>query len=277
MIERKRVFITVKTYPTLSGKYDELVCTAGICEDGTWIRLYPLPFRKLENDRKYRKWQWIEVDVERNVSDFRPESYKVLNVDNLKVVSSKNDKVNWDERKRIIFKAENAFTNKTAIISLAKSKPPKRTLVTFKPAKITRFYTKPTKREWPKGKLELIKEKAQQMTLFQTQEELLEEFKAVDKLPYEFRYVFTDDEDIGSDLMIEDWEIGALYLNCLRNANGDEGKALEKVRKKYWDDFTKKDIYFFLGTRLRDQIRSPNPFSIVGVFYPPVDRQRMLF
>jgi len=41
-----KVLITVKTYPTLSAKYDELVCTAGFKEDGTWIRLYPVPFRK---------------------------------------------------------------------------------------------------------------------------------------------------------------------------------------------------------------------------------------
>ena len=277
MMERKRVYITVKTYPTLSEKYDELVCTAGICEDGTWIRLYPLPFRKLDNDQKYRKWQWIEVDVERNISDFRPESYKVLNIDNIKIISNDSNKVNWDERKRIIFNMEKVFTNKTEIISLAKLYPPKRSLLTFKPAKITRFYTKTTEREWPKDKLELIKEKAKQLSLFQTQEELLEEFKVVDKLPYEFRYVFTDDEGIESDLMIEDWEAGALYLNCLKNANGDESKALENVQKKYWDEFIKKDIYFFLGTRLRDQIRSPNPFSIVGVFYPPLDRQGVLF
>jgi len=32
-----KVLITVKTYPTLSAKYDELVCTAGFKEDGTWI------------------------------------------------------------------------------------------------------------------------------------------------------------------------------------------------------------------------------------------------
>jgi hypothetical protein len=46
--------------------------------------------------------------------------------------------------------------------------------------------------------------------------------------------------------MIEDWEVGALYLNCLRNANGDEGKALEKVKEKYWSDFMEKDIFYFL-------------------------------
>ena len=276
-MERKRVYITVKTYPTLSEKYDELVCTAGICEDGSWIRLYPLPFRKLEDDRKFKKWQWIEVDVERNTSDFRPESYKVLNIDNLAVIPSKSAKVNWDERKRIIFKTEEAFTNKAEIIKLTKTNPPGRTLLTFKPANIIKFYTMPTEREWPKDKLELIKEKAKQLSLFQTQEELIEEFKVVDKLPYEFRYVFTDNEGVESDLMIEDWEIGALYLNCLKNANGDEGLAIDKVKARYWDDFSKKDIFLFLGTRLRDQIRSPNPFSIVGVFYPPVDSQGQLF
>ena len=39
-----KVLITVKTYPTLSTKYEELVCTAGFREDGTWIRIYPVQF-----------------------------------------------------------------------------------------------------------------------------------------------------------------------------------------------------------------------------------------
>ena len=54
MIETKKVFITVKTYPTLSKKYDELVCTAGFFEDGSWVRIYPLPFRKLDYEKRYK-------------------------------------------------------------------------------------------------------------------------------------------------------------------------------------------------------------------------------
>ena len=42
-----RVLIAVKTYPTLSEKYDELVCTAGFLEDGTWIRIYPVSYTHL--------------------------------------------------------------------------------------------------------------------------------------------------------------------------------------------------------------------------------------
>jgi hypothetical protein len=276
-MERKRVYITVKTYPTLSEKYDELVCTAGIDEEGSWIRLYPLPFRKLELEKKYKKWQWIEVDVERRTQDVRPESYRVLNLDNLKIISAKSNKVNWDERQQIIFKTEKIFTKKAEIINLTKTTPPSRTLAIFKPTKIIKFYTKPTERNWPGEKLDIIREKAKQLSLFQTADEVIKEFEVITKLPYEFRYVFTDDEGIESDLMIEDWEVGALYFKCLQNAEGDEGIALEKVKQKYWNEFLKRDIFFFLGTRLRDQARSPNPFSIVGVFYPPLDKQGKLF
>ncbi len=45
-IGKQRILVTVKTYPTLSRKYGETVCTAGIGEDGTWIRIYPVPFRR---------------------------------------------------------------------------------------------------------------------------------------------------------------------------------------------------------------------------------------
>jgi hypothetical protein len=232
---------------------------------------------KTGDEQKYKKWQWIEVDVERRTQDIRPESYRVLNLDNLKIIPAKSNKVDWDYRKQIIFKTEKVFTRKAEIINLTKTNPPSRTLVIFKPAKIIKFYTKPIERNWPDGKLDIIKEKAKQLSLFQTADELIKEFDVVTKLPYEFRYVFTDDEGIESDLMIEDWEIGALYFNCLQNAEGDEVIALEKVKQKYWDEFLKKDVFFFLGTRLRDQIRSPNPFSIVGVFYPPIDKQGRLF
>jgi hypothetical protein len=45
MIVRKKVLLTVTTYPLPSRSYDELVCTAGILEDGSWIRIYPVPLR----------------------------------------------------------------------------------------------------------------------------------------------------------------------------------------------------------------------------------------
>ena len=58
-----KVLITVKTYPTLSTKYDELVCTAGFREDGSWIRIYQYSSvkRPTTNNTKNTtglKWIW---------------------------------------------------------------------------------------------------------------------------------------------------------------------------------------------------------------------------
>ena len=61
--EKKRVLITVKTYPTPSKKSNETVCTAGITENGEWIRLYPIPYRYLNGEQKFRIFDWIEVSV----------------------------------------------------------------------------------------------------------------------------------------------------------------------------------------------------------------------
>ena len=47
-MDKQRVLTTVKTYPTLSRKYGETVCTAGLREDGSWVRMYPVPFRRLD-------------------------------------------------------------------------------------------------------------------------------------------------------------------------------------------------------------------------------------
>jgi hypothetical protein len=44
---REKILITVKTYPVISKKYQETVCTAGLREDGSWVRLYPVPFRTM--------------------------------------------------------------------------------------------------------------------------------------------------------------------------------------------------------------------------------------
>jgi hypothetical protein len=84
----EKICIVAKTYPTLSRKYNELVCTAGVRADGSWVRLYPIPFRQLEYDKQYHKFQWIEVDIERNLDDFRPETYR-LRKHNLITIGSK--------------------------------------------------------------------------------------------------------------------------------------------------------------------------------------------
>ena len=63
MSQLRKVFITVKTYPTLSKKYNELVCTAGILDDGSWVRIYPLPFRKLDYENSFHHAEEAEPGI----------------------------------------------------------------------------------------------------------------------------------------------------------------------------------------------------------------------
>ncbi|MGK4566314.1 hypothetical protein [Flavobacterium sp. 3HN19-14] len=97
-----KVLIAVKTYPSISGKYDELVCTAGFLEDGTWIRIYPIPFRKKSYDEQYRKYDWVELDLVKNTKDFRPESHRPYSFESQITILSRLGTENcWAERKKI--------------------------------------------------------------------------------------------------------------------------------------------------------------------------------
>ena len=272
MSRTRKVFITVKTYPTLSKKYDELVCTAGILDDGSWVRVYPLPFRKLDYENRYKKYQWMELPLVKNESDPRPESHKVTDIDQVKLIGDPvGTKQGWLERKNIIFGNNTVYTDLADLIEKANNN--ELSIAIFKPAEILDLVIEETDREWNSESLELLKAKASQLSLFQTQEELEKEFLIVDKLPYKFSYNFRDCKGKESTLMIEDWEIGMLYWNCLKQTEGDENKALELVRKKYIDEFSSKDLYLFLGTTRQFHGWARNPFVIIGVFYPPIDNQ----
>ncbi len=271
----KKVLIAVKTYPNISTKYDEIVCTAGVLENGSWIRIYPMPFRKLDYEKQYQKYQWLEAPFEKNTSDVRPETYYVADIKKVKLLDKVDTSNSWSERKNILFNNQTIFTNLKNLISKANNN--ELSLAIFKPTKIVNFIHEETDREWSKEKWKLLKAKSRQLSLFQSPDEIKKEFSVMPKLPYLFSYTFIDDEGTESTLMIEDWEIGMLYWNCLKACKDDEAAALQKVKEKYFDEFLKKDLYLFLGTLRQYHGWAKNPFVIVGVFYPPFKQQEDLF
>jgi len=270
---KEKILIAVKTYPAISSKYDELVCTAGFREDGSWIRIYPIQFRKKAFNEQYKKWQWIEIDIVNNTSDSRPESFRPFSRDSeIDIVGEiKADGKAWEARRE--FALKKVYTNKAQLIAEAKDNTITTSLATFKPKEIADFKIEEVEREWKKEKIESLK----QYNLFEAPKKD-GKFEVVKKLPYKFSYTFTDEEDVPSTLMIEDWEIGQLYWNSLYRHDGDEKKACEDVRKKYIDDFAKtKDLHLFLGTTQIHHFRAPNPFVIIGTFYPKPITQHSLF
>ncbi|RTZ02754.1 hypothetical protein EKL98_12920 [Flavobacterium bomense] len=270
---KTRVLIAAKTYPTISGKYDELVCTAGFLEDGSWIRIYPIPFRKKSYNEQYSKYDWVEIDLVKNKSDFRPESYRPYSYDSeIKIVGKLDTKNYWADRKK--FALNNVHTNLASLIKDAHNKKICTSLAVFKPSKIIDFIAVEVEREWDKKKIDQLKANRDQTNLFEHPED---PFDVVQKLPYKFSFIFEDDEGKQSKLMIEDWETGQLYWNCLAKHEGNEKKAIDDVKYKYFEDFAKtKDLHFFLGTSALHHYVSNNPFMIIGTFHPKIESQYSL-
>ena len=281
IIDKARVLVTVKTYPQPSQKYDELVCNAGFVrgDDGKWkwIRIYPVRFRQLPYAQQYRKYEWIELNLKRKWDDFRQESYMPkLGVDESikpgRSISTRKDP-SWSERRRYVL--GEVFDSMKSLIDLAKTRHVWKSLATVKPRELIRLEIVPDEREWPsKFRDELL-----QRNLFETSNQLSRRnYQVVRKLPYKYYYRFlTEGDPRPRKLMIEDWEIGALYWNCLAQTEGDEYEANRKVREKYEEKFFEKDLYLFVGTTFANHHIARNPFMIIGVFYPPVPTQLDMF
>ena len=274
-MEKQRILITVKTYPTLSRKYGETVCTAGVREDGSWVRIYPVPFRRLGEDQQYTKYDWLEARLVRNSTDPRPETYRPYDSTELeKPVGHVGCDDQWRVRRELLLKKARVYDRLDDLIAGAKAN--EISLAVFKPTRITGFVWESEEREWNPEKVREMRDATKQHDLF-ADNTWRETFKVIAKLPYSFSYKFEDATGKKSELQVLDWEAGALYWNCLRSTNGDEPEALAKVRQKYFDEFTKKDLHFFLGTTQQFHFVAPNPWVIIGVLPIPHQTQLGLF
>jgi hypothetical protein len=267
---KERILITVKTYPTLSRKYGELVCTAGIREDGSWVRLYPVPFRLMDYQNRYSKYDWIETSLVKSSRDRRPESYHPVDIQDIMQVGHLGTENNWAERRRLILGQSDVYNNLQEIIDGAKNN--RMSLAVFKPDRIIDFKWKDDDTEWDEKKLEEMKSRADQADLF-LKSDMQEMIAIMPKLPYKFYYRFSDAEGKESEMQILDWEVGQLYWNCLRRAKGNEREALVKVSEKYHNEFLKKDLHLFLGTTQQYHNWASNPWVIIGVFPIPYEQQ----
>lgn len=273
-MEKQRVLITVKTYPTLSRKYGETVCTAGVREDGSWVRMYPVPFRRLDEKEQYSKFDWVECRLQRNTVDVRPETYRPVDEHELVPVGRIDTADNWRERRRVLLKTARVHDRLDELIAGAKAN--QLSLAVFKPTRILDFVVEEDDRDWDANKVREMREASKQYELF-ADNTWRETFKVIPKLPYKFSYKFEDAVGKQSEQQVLDWETGALYWNCLRSVDGDESKALAKVRQKYFGEFLKKDLHFFLGTTQQWHQVAPNPWVIIGVLPIPHEKQLGLF
>lgn len=271
---KERFLVTVKTYPTLSRKYGETVCTAGVREDGSWVRLYPVPFRRLGETEQYRKFDWLECDLIRNPSDPRPETFRPADVTQLFPVGHIDTSNNWQERRRLILQTATVYTRLQPLLDGAKANI--LSLAVFKPTRILDFIWETEDSEWDQSKVDEMRNRSKQGVLFE-EDSWRQTFKLISKLPYSFSFRFEDADGKTSEMQILDWETGQLYWNCLKQSDNNVDKALEKVKDKYLFDFPRKDLHFFLGTTQQFHGWATNPWVIIGIFPIPHEHQIGLF
>lgn len=249
----EKILILAKTYPQPSRKSRETVCVAGVNENGELRRLYPIPFRFLEGDKQFRKWQWIEARILRDTSDFRPESHKV-DIDSIKLLDVIGTEKGWQERRRY-------FTPLivTGLESLEIMREQHKTsLGVVKVAEIQDFVIqKEPEPEWSQEQESSLL----QSGMFDTVA-ALQRSKLV-KMPHRFYYdILCIGDQAPQRRLILDWELGALYWKMVR----EHPKQWEdKMRHRFLEEFRQKDLHLLMGTVKAH----PHVWCVVSCFYPP--------
>ena len=253
MTELKRALIVVRTYPTPAKQGIEVSCTAAITAEGQWLRLFPVPYRFLNADQKFRKYEWVEARVEK-ASDNRPESFKLVQPEPIRILSGAlSTDQRWLQRRRVV---DPLKAHCLCCLRQARDQRGYPTLGFFRPRVIHRLLIQEDDPYWTQDQLLLLR----QQHLFR--DAPLEE---LEKVPYKFKYEFECDHDgcPGHTLSCTDWEMGQSWRSW-RDKYGEQWR--DRFCERYETEMIRdKDTHFFVGT-VRQH---PASWIIVGLFYPP--------
>lgn len=256
--EKKRVLVTVKAYPEISTKHGQVVCTAGITEDGEWIRLYPMPYTLFSGTEKIQRYDWIEVECKKATDEKlkRKESYKVrdssVRIINRDLSQGKiNGHAPWAERSKIVLPKlapsleylEEQYTKDRTSLGL------------IKPTEIKEFYTRKALQQPPEAK-------EYQRSLDN------QKIPIIDVIPHDFAYRFLCagcENGKPHDIICEDWELFEAYRSWWKHYP-DVKVLWEKLHQKFFDFMIKNDLHFYMG--MYSQMPT---WLIIGLYYPPKD------
>jgi hypothetical protein len=249
----EELLILVKTYPQPSTAHRETTCVAAVTRQNDLRRVFPVPFRLLEGQSQFRKWEWIEARVRKAEKDHRPESFRI-DVDTIRRGASVGTRHEWRERRQWI---EPHIVESFATLEQRRLATGE-TLGVIRPAEILGLdITAEKSADWTRED----KDKLSRDCLFDSEQ--IRQRVPLRKLPIaiHYRYKCTD----GSEWRhrVTDWEIGALYWNCLRSHGPQSWER--PFREKLERELPSKDLMFLMGTIHR----FPDHWLVVGLIYPP--------
>lgn len=243
----ENTLVLAKAYPVVSRKYEELVCVAGVTENGEWRRLYPIPWEVFwkNSDTKFKKKSWISYELKDvNPSDHRPESRKIKH----ETIQPENEE-RWSNIEKMLDE------RLTSLETLTGKSHTEVSLGVIKPRIINFFQD-------DKKNYEKYLDKKAQMTLLGKSAVRID---IPDKI-FGYEFYCSDNCTKPHRIMCEDWEVGQLYRNCDRcRKEGKQGystdeEVFEKVKQKM---LSFNDVYFIVGTHFRF-----GTYVIVGIVYP---------
>lgn len=261
----ERILILAKTYPSPSAKYVETSCVAGINEHGQLRRLYPVPFRLIEEGRQFKKWQWITARIRKSNDDHRPESHRIF-IDTIECdaepLSTKNHwEARWPWIDRLPVFASFAEVEERRLAA-------SESLALLRPKRILNLEIRPSRNaDWTDDEKAKLLREQMQGNLF-VQAEVEQQIRELKKIPFDFYYNYACDTSAGEVEQrhkIVDWEAGALYWHCLKS-HGNQWA--QPFRAKLEEELLGKDLMFLMGNIHRFQ----NQWLIVSLIYPPKQR-----
>lgn len=251
----RKILIWGKTAPELSARYRETVCTGGCFEDGSPIRLYPIPFRYLANEKQFRLYSWIEAPVRKSRSDSRPESYKVK-WQAIDIVGPRLGTENgWAARREIIFKDPSWHFDCLEQLKDEQERSGQ-SLGVVKPREITRIKLEERSDEERREHEKKLRDLKAQIDLFG------HEMKELDFLPFRVKLWWKCEANAadvrcpGHSATIFDW---GLYVLGMRDG---KDKALARIDELC--DLDQYDLHLFMGNINRRR----HIFTNVGLWYP---------
>jgi hypothetical protein len=259
-MEAEECIILAKTYPQPSARYRETTCVAALTTKGEFRRIFPVPFRFLEGDRKFSKWDRIKGKTQTPASDHRPESRRI-DSDSIERLGRIDTKDGWAQRLSLI---GHLIQRSPAALEQQRLET-QRTLGIIRVEKLVSLIIEPAKDpDWtPEDIDKLAKD-----DLFDT--EAARSRPPLRKLGHDFWYEYMCPDGEGNfekfKHKLTDWEVGALYWNCRRSHQDQWEKPF---REKLFDEMQSKDLLLMLGTIHR----FPDQWLIIGIIYPPKPTQ----
>jgi hypothetical protein len=222
---KSRIAVIIKAAPDIGRKHGETVCVAGIDYEGRWHRLYPVPFKDLTPNQRFKRWDLIEFEWRRPTDDDRIESKRIFSQTLIRVGS-------------VPEKERHGFARRALVSDLDEQLKLNRSFALIRPEK-PRFSIIPFSKE------ELEVERAERERLHAQ----LDMFSApeIEKEPPPFRFNYKF-EFAGKSRNYNciDWETEATFFKW-RNHYG-EADALRMMQTKFGEEWVEKGIAFAMGT-----------------------------